>query len=85
MPARQPEEVSRDVLNLTLARRRRKELGLTLAEVGQIVGVGRDVIQRWETGSREPRNLESLRRYARALQVDLNELGAEPEPEEVGA
>jgi len=75
------------VLNLPLARRRRKELGLTLAEVGQLVGVGRDVIQRWETGSREPRNLESLRRYARALQVEIGELAAapEPEPEQVGA
>ncbi len=75
------------MLNLPLARRRRKELGLTLAEVGQLVGVGRDVIQRWETGSREPRNLESLRRYARALQVEIGELAAapEPEPEQVGA
>jgi len=75
------------VLNLPLARRRRKELGLTLAEVGQLVGVGRDVIQRWETGSREPRNLESLRRYARALQVEIGELAAAPEPEQeqVGA
>ncbi len=75
------------MLNLPLARRRRKELGLTLAEVGQLVGVGRDVIQRWETGSREPRNLESLRRYARALQVEIGELAAAPEPEQeqVGA
>lgn len=69
------------MLNVTLAKRRRKELGLTLAQVGELVGVGRDVIHTWETGKREPRNVESLRRYARALGVDLNELGAEPEPE----
>jgi transcriptional regulator with XRE-family HTH domain len=67
------------VLNVTLAKRRRKELGLTMAQVGKLVGVGTDVISRWESGEREPRNLESLRRYAHALQVDLNELGAEPE------
>jgi transcriptional regulator with XRE-family HTH domain len=72
---------SPDVLNVTLARRRRRELGLTLAEVGQLVGVGRDVIQRWETGTREPRNTVSLRRYAEALQVEPGELVAEPEPE----
>ena len=69
------------MLNVTLAKRRRKELGLTMAQVGQLCGVGTDVISRWESGEREPRNLDSLRRYARALQVDLNELGAAPDPE----
>jgi transcriptional regulator with XRE-family HTH domain len=67
------------MLNVTLAKRRRQELGLTLAQVGQLCGVGRDVIQRWETGQREPRNAQSLRVYARALQVEPGELVAEPE------
>lgn len=69
------------MLNTTLARRRRKELGLTMAQVGQLVGVGTDIISRWESGQREPRNLESLRRYAAALQVDVGDLAGEPEPE----
>jgi transcriptional regulator with XRE-family HTH domain len=69
------------VLNTTLARRRRKELGLTMAQVAQMCGVGIDVISRWEGGQREPRSLDLLRRYARALEVDLGELTAEPEPE----
>lgn len=69
------------MLNITLAKRRRTELGLTLAQVGELVGVGRDVVHRWESGSREPRNAESLRKYAKALQVEPGELVAEPEPE----
>jgi transcriptional regulator with XRE-family HTH domain len=71
------------VLNTPLAKRRRQELGLSLAQVGVLVGVGRDVIHTWETGKREPRNTESLRRYARALQVDPGQLVAEPESEGV--
>jgi len=71
-------------MNITLAKRRRRELGLTFAQVGELVGVGRDVVQRWEAGSREPRNAESLRRYAAALQCEPGELVAEPEPEAVG-
>ena len=73
------------MLNVTLARRRRKELGLTMAQVAALCGVGKDVISRWEGGSREPRNTDSLRRYARALQVEPGELVAEPEPEEATA
>ena len=73
------------MLNHTLAKRRRVELGLTMTEVGQLCGVGKDIISRWEAGLREPRTLDSLRRYARALQVEIGDLAAEPEPEEVGA
>jgi transcriptional regulator with XRE-family HTH domain len=69
------------VLNVTLAKRRRAELGLTLKQVGDLCGVGKEVIQRWETGTREPRNAESLRRYAAALQVEPGALVAAPEPE----
>ena len=69
------------MLNVTLARRRRKELGLTMAQVASLCGVGVDVISRWEGGQREPRNLESLRRYAAALQVDIGDLAGTPEPE----
>jgi 5-methylcytosine-specific restriction enzyme A len=68
-------------LNHTLAKRRRLELGLTMAQVGQLCGVGIDVVSRWEAGLREPRNLESLRRYARALQVEVGALASEPDSE----
>lgn len=71
------------MLNVTLAKRRRLELGLTMAQVAALCGVGTDVISRWEGGQREPRNLESLRRYARALQVEVGELVDESEPEGV--
>ena len=69
------------MLNHPLAKRRRKELGKTLRQVGLECGVGEDVISRWERGEREPRNSESLRRYAAALQVEPGELVAEPEIE----
>jgi transcriptional regulator with XRE-family HTH domain len=74
------------VLNHTLAKRRRHELGLTMAQVGQLCGVGKDIVSRWEAGLREPRTLDSLRRYARALQLEVGDLASEPEPAEgVGA
>lgn len=67
------------MLNTTVAQRRRKDLGLTLAQVGDLVGVDKSVIKRWEDGDREPQTLDALRRYARALQVDAGELVAVPE------
>ena len=73
------------MLNTTLAKRRRAELGLTLAQVGDLVGVSRQVIHKWEIGAVEPRNAASLRRYAAALQVEVGLLVAEPEAEGVAA
>lgn len=69
------------MLNTTLARQRRADLGLTLAQVGDQVGVTRQVVQRWEAGNAEPRSLDTLRRYAKALGVELDDLVADPEPE----
>lgn len=71
------------MLNHPLAKRRRKELGKTLRQVGLECGVGEDVISRWERGEREPRNAESLRRYAAALDLEPGQLVEEPEPEAV--
>jgi repressor LexA len=73
------------VLNHPLAKRRRAELGLSLRQVGELVGVGKDVIVKWERGVTEPRDMASLRKYAEVLQVDLGELAAEPESEPVNA
>jgi transcriptional regulator with XRE-family HTH domain len=69
------------MLNWPFARRRREELGLTQERVAELCGVGQDVVSRWESGQREPRDLASVRRYAAALQVEVGELVAEPEPE----
>jgi transcriptional regulator with XRE-family HTH domain len=79
---RQLVRESPDVLNLTLIKRRRLELGLTMAQVGQLCGVGTDVVSRWEAGLREPRNSDSLQRWARALQLEAGDLYIEDEPAE---
>jgi transcriptional regulator with XRE-family HTH domain len=84
LPTRQLGRESSSVLNVTLARRRRKELGLTMSQVGQLCGVGTDVISRWEAGLREPKNVDSLRAWARALKIDPADLLADPEPEPAG-
>jgi transcriptional regulator with XRE-family HTH domain len=73
----QPANFSREsekVLNVTRARQRRKELGLTMAQVADLCGVGTGVVSRWEAGKREPRNSDSLRAWARALQLEPAEL-----------
>ena len=72
------------MLNTDLAKRRRLELGLTLAQVGERVGVGitKSHVQSWEVGRYEPRSIDTLRRYAKALEVDLNDLvTADPDGE----
>ena len=76
-----------DMLNTTLASRRRAELGLTLEQVAARVstrgggGTTRQSIHDWETGRREPVNTAKLRAYAAALELPVADLVAEPEPE----
>ena len=48
---------------------RRKELGLTLEEVGQIVGVSKTTIQRWESGEIKNQRREKIVKLAQALQT----------------
>jgi transcriptional regulator with XRE-family HTH domain len=68
------------LLNLTLARQRREALGLSLAELGGLVGVDASTLYRWEVGEREPRTIDKLRDWARVLGVDVNDLvGPAPE------
>ena len=73
---------SSTVLNVSLAKRRRQELGLKMWQVAEMCGVGVGVISRWEAGKREPRNSDSLKRWALALQLDAADLVGDPEPEE---
>lgn len=50
-------------------RLRRKELGLTLEEVGNIVGVGKSTVRKWETGEIENMKRDKIVLLAKALQV----------------
>ncbi|MBS1347931.1 MAG: helix-turn-helix transcriptional regulator [Firmicutes bacterium] len=48
---------------------RRKELGLTLEDVGQIVGVSKTTIQRWESGEIKNQRRDKIIKLAQALQT----------------
>lgn len=48
---------------------RRKELGLTLEEVGQAVGVGRSTVQRWEKGMIKNMGRDKIAALAKVLQM----------------
>ncbi len=48
---------------------RRKELGLTLEEVGKIVGVGKSTVRKWETGDIENMRRDKIALLAKALKV----------------
>jgi transcriptional regulator with XRE-family HTH domain len=49
---------------------RRKELGLSQAELAELVGTTQSAIARLESGGRPPR-IDTLRRIAEALDCDL--------------
>lgn len=48
---------------------RRKELGLTLEEVGNIVGVGKSTVRKWETGYIENMKRDKIELLAKALKT----------------
>ncbi len=48
---------------------RRKELGLTLEEVGKIVGVSKSTVRKWETGYIENMKRDKIALLAKALEV----------------
>jgi len=58
---------------------RRKELGLTLEEVGQAVGVGRSTVLRWESGMIKNMGRDKIAALARVLQLDPVELVPGPD------
>ena len=53
---------------------RRKELGLTLEDVGQAVGVGRSTVQRWESGMIKNMGRDKIAALAKVLHMDPVEL-----------
>lgn len=48
---------------------RRKELNLTLEEVGNMVGVGKSTVRKWETGDIENMKRDKIVKLAKALKV----------------
>lgn len=48
---------------------RRLELGLTLEEVGKMVGVGKSTVMKWETGYIENMKRDKIALLAKALKV----------------
>lgn len=50
-------------------RRRRKELKMTLEEVGNIVGVGKSTVRKWETGDIENMRRDKIALLAKALKT----------------
>lgn len=49
--------------------KRRKELGLTLEDVGNMVGVGKSTVRKWETGDIANMKRDKIALLAKALKV----------------
>ena len=60
--------------------RRRKELGLTLEEVGAAVGVGKSTVRRWENGMIKNMGRDKIAALARVLQMSPVEFVPGDEP-----
>ena len=50
--------------------KRRKELGLTLEEVGDAVGVGKSTVRKWEKGIIKNMGRDKLSKIASVLRID---------------
>ncbi len=53
-----------------LIKNRRLELGLTLEEVGDAVGVGKSTVRKWETGHIQNMRRDRIALLAKVLQMD---------------
>lgn len=53
---------------------RRKELGLTLEEVGNHVGVGKSTVRKWENGQIKNMGRDKIAKLAKILQISPVEL-----------
>lgn len=54
--------------------KRRKELGMTLEEVGNLIGVGKSTVRKWETGMIKSMSVMWLEPIAKALKMDIMDL-----------
>lgn len=52
-----------------LVKNRRSELGITLEEIGKIVGVSKATVQRWESGAIKNIRRDKIEKLAKALQT----------------
>lgn len=65
--------------------KRRKELGLTLEDVGKAVGVGKSTVKKWETGFIENMKRDKIAKLAIVLNVSpLEIMGIEQETNKKG-
>lgn len=53
-----------------IIRDRRKELGLTLEELGDLVGVGKSTVRKWETGYISNMKRDKIALVAKALKLN---------------
>ena len=51
---------------------RRKELGLTLEEVGNLVGVSKSTVRKWETGYIENMKRDKIEKLSNALNIGID-------------
>ena len=58
---------------------RRKELGLTLEEVGNAVGVGKSTVRKWENGMIKNMGRDKIAALAEVLQLDPVQLVPMPD------
>ena len=63
-------------------KQRRKELGITLEDIGRYVGVSKATVQRWETGSISNMRRDRIKKLSEILQVSPDMLLAEGAAEE---
>lgn len=73
------------MLNAKL-RERRKQLGLSMKEVANIVGVAEATISRWETGDISNMKRDKIALYAKALNLSPSEImGLDDQPDHTTA
>ncbi len=60
---------------------KRKELGLTLEQVGDFVGVSKSTVKKWETGYISNMRRDKIAMLAKILQLEPTEFITEPETE----
>ncbi len=65
-----------------LIRIRRKELGMTLEQVGDIVGVDKTTVRRWEVGGISNMRRDRIAKLAQALQIEPTDLIGEDDTQD---
>lgn len=66
-----------------LIKKRRKELGITLEEIGDYVGVSKTTVQRWENGNISNMRRDRIKKLSEILQIDAQQLlNIEKQPED---